>query len=166
MFPGKLIARLGLLGIVAAATYRKLRGGQPDELPDWLECSVPAPASDSKAMPQDGGGIKLRVEPGHTLEIPGGALPRGTRVTLKVLEDTKPGVEIEVGPPVKKLSTPATLTITYDGCESKRDPEKYRIWRKVRNQDRWVRVGGSRGKGTQTISVKLPSFSTYSLAAN
>ncbi len=166
MISGKLIARLGVLGIVAAATYRKLRGGQPNECPEWLKCPVPAPDAAAKEMPQDGGGIKLRVEPGHTLEIPGGALSRGTRVTLKVLEDTKPGVEIEVGPPVQALKNPASLSITYDGCPSTGDPENYRIWRKAPGQEKWVRVGGRRNKGTRTISVKLPSFSTYSLAAN
>jgi hypothetical protein len=133
---------------------------------DWLAGPVPAPDSDPQVMPANGDGIELSVKPGHTLVIPGGALPPGTRVTLEVLLETKPGVEIVVDPPESKLKKPATLTITYRECEAKGDPAKYRIRRKVPNQpDRWVEVGGKPGKD-QTITAKLPTFSTYALAAN
>jgi hypothetical protein len=136
-------------------------------MPDWLVCPVPASATDPQEMPQDGSGIVLSVKPGHELEIPAGALPPGTRVTLNVLEDTKPGVEIVVDPPVNRLSRPATLTITYRECEPKGTPARYRIRRKVPGEsDKWTEVGGKPGKVERTISAPLPSFSTYALAAN
>jgi hypothetical protein len=170
MIPGKL-SRLGIASVLAAVMYTGLPASQQDDLPDWLVCRLPAPSSDSKMMPAGGGGITLRVAPGHMLEIPGGSLSPGARVTLTVLEETKPGVDIEIAAiestsNSQTLLKPATLSITYRDCEPKGNPAHYRIHRRVPGQDRWIAVGGRPAREERTISAKLPSFSTYSLAAN
>jgi hypothetical protein len=172
MISGKLIGRLGV-GLLAAAIYKKLRARQPGDTPDWLECEIPDSKPDSKEMPRNGGSIRLQVEPGHVLRVPGGALPPGTKVTLTALQDVKPGVRIEVsrssGFRSKSipLAKPATLQITYRRCKPKGKPAKYGIWNLCsKRKDDWKRLGGEHKMLSRSTAVELPSFSTYALAAN
>ncbi len=156
-----VLCGLGTIAVMGSCAQVRTNGMNPN----FLRCeqSSSPPASGTMTANSE---LRLEVQPGHVLVIPAGAAAVGTKFTMQAVP--APRVRVVLAPSGQLLQ-PATLTLSYQNCESEGDPANYGIWRQARpggGGPPWSRVGGTPGRGQQSISVSLDSLSTYSLAAN
>jgi hypothetical protein len=156
-----VLCGLGTIAVMGSCAPGMINGMSPN----FLRCEQSSSPPATGFMPANAE-LRLEVQPGHVLVIPAGGAAAGTNFTMRAIPGTMVRVVLA---PSGQLLQPATLTLSYQNCEAVGDPADYRIWRQRRPGDAgppWSRVGGTPGRGQQSISVSLDSLSTYSLAAN
>ncbi|CAN5692013.1 hypothetical protein BH23GEM8_BH23GEM8_15850 [soil metagenome] len=162
------LIRVTVAAAVIVVALSKRTREDPSDLPDWLECDSQGSDSDSGTVSATQAALVLEIKStGHMLKIPARSAPVGTRFKMTNVVGTKPAVDIVVEPHGTVLNPPATLTLKYPIKCIRKKPNifAYRIWRQDES-DQWHRKGGSHTGPAFRVSVDLPSFSTYALAAN
>jgi hypothetical protein len=120
--------------------------------------SLLAPRSASKRIvAAEGGFVELH---GFRVDIPAGALPADTVVTIHLPTDHLLAKRLvaEFGPHGVQFATPVTLTFPLAGVSLTGAPIEVARW----ENGGWTSLGGTVDPVANTLSSTTPSFSTYS----
>lgn len=120
--------------------------------------SLTQPRSASKyILAAEGGFVELH---GFRVDIPAGALPADTLVTLSLPTDQVLAKRVlaEFSPHGIQFSTPVTLTFPLAGVSLSGDAIEVARW----ENGAWTSLGGTVDTVANTLSSTTPSFSTYS----
>lgn len=104
----------------------------------------------------EGGFVELH---GFRVDIPAGALPQDTLVTIDLPEDELLGKHVlaEFGPHGVQFSTPVTVSFPLEGVLLTGDSIEVSRW----ENDAWAPLGGTISADGKTLSSTTPHFSTY-----
>ena len=105
----------------------------------------------------EGGSLELN---GFRVDIPAGALPQDTVVTIDLPRDELLGKHLlaEFGPHGVRFNQPVTLTFPLEGVLWLGEPVEVARW----ENDAWTSLGGTVSPDGKSLSSTTPHFSTYS----
>lgn len=109
----------------------------------------------------EGGVVELH---GFRVEIPAGALPADTLVTIDLPTDQTLAKRVlaELGPHGIRFNTPVTISFPLEGVLLPGGAIEVRRWEK----GGWTSLGGSTAAGGRSFFSTTPRFSTYVLASS
>lgn len=128
-----------------------------------LHCTSSQSHADSLTVLRNDPDTALVVD-GHRLEIPSGAVPRGSGTTFRMAHlanGNELRVVLETVPEIKRFDRRLSLSLSYESCDTAGvDLERVQLLR----NDRQLR-GGRHEKQRRRVRAELPDLSTYTLAA-
>lgn len=104
----------------------------------------------------EGGSVELH---GFRVDIPAGALPQDTVITIDLPRDEVLGKRViaEFGPHGIQFEQPVTLTFPLEGVLWLGDPIEVGRW----ENDAWTSLGGTVSADGKSLSSTTPHFSAY-----
>ena len=112
--------------------------------------------AEKRIVASQGGFVELN---GFRVDIPAGALPQDTTVTIDLPTDAllAKRVVAEFGPHGVQFNTPVTLSFSLLGVSLNSSPIQVSRW----ETDHWVGIGGSVNLLGTRLSATTPHFSAY-----